>query len=105
MLLHISTSPRVLATLLAELASPPVPISTPISDAQARRLPYLQARIKEGMRMLASPVILFREVPKGGDVLSGLFVPEGTWVGFNFISLMMDKGIFGTDAKIFRPER
>jgi hypothetical protein len=54
--------------------------------------------------MLASPVILFREVPKGGDVISGLFVPEGTLFGFNFVSLMMDKEIFGTDAKIFGPE-
>lgn len=55
--------------------------------------------------MLPPPSIAFREVPKGGDMLSGLFVPEGTWVGFDVLGLMMDPALFGADAKMFRPER
>ena len=46
-----------------------------------------------------------RVVPKGGAILSGHFVPEGTVVGINGWATQRDKGVFGDDAKSFRPER
>ncbi|KAI1401216.1 pisatin demethylase [Hypoxylon fuscum] len=80
--------------------------SSPIRDTEARQLPYLQAVIKEGLR--AFPVVtatFFKKVPKGGDVIGGYFVPEGTEVGHNVLGVMRSKKYWGDDADVFRPER
>lgn len=106
MLIHILTSPRVHTRLMAEFTAPPVKISSPITDVEARQLPYLQAVIKESMRVLPPAIGAdFREVPLGGDVLCGKFVPAGTWVGLNWVAMLMNKECFGHDATLFRPER
>ena len=47
--LYIITNPRILAKLRNEMSSNL--ISNPISDSEARKLPYLQAVIKEGLRI------------------------------------------------------
>jgi cytochrome P450 len=59
-------------------------ISSPISNAEAKQLPYLQAVIQEGIRMLP-PIsgLSTKVVPAGGDIICGVQVPEGTWVGIN----------------------
>jgi len=82
-------------------------ISSPvITDAEADALPYLQAVIREGMRMWP-PTTGFgsKQVPKGGDVICGYHVPEGTQVAQNFWGMMRLKSIWGEDADAFRPER
>lgn len=81
-------------------------ISSPIKDVESRQLPYLQAVIKEGLR--AFPVVtatFFKRVPKGGDTISGFYVPEGTEVGHNVFGIMRAKKYWGEDADVFRPER
>jgi cytochrome P450 len=94
----------VLATLLKEISE--ASISTPITDAEARKLPYLQAVIKEGLRIFP-PVtgIMFKEVPAGGDTIKGFYVPEGTGIGWSSFGLMRNVEVWGDDAKLFRPER
>lgn len=47
----------------------------------------------------------FKAVPQGGDTLKGLFVPEGTGIGWSPFGLMRNEAIWGADAKMFRPER
>lgn len=47
----------------------------------------------------------YKVVPRGGDTLNGIFIPEGTAVGHNSFSMMRRKEIFGEDVEIFRPER
>jgi cytochrome P450 len=77
-----------------------------ISYETARRLPFLQAVIKESMRII--PVVAVqppRFVPKGGDTLAGHFFHEGLTVGVNPWSTRMNAKYFGDDAHIFRPER
>ncbi|RDW80147.1 hypothetical protein BP6252_04785 [Coleophoma cylindrospora] len=103
-LLHISTSPRVLNRLVSEIAS--TPISSPITDAEARKMPYLQAVIKEGLRIFP-PVtgLMFKDVPAGGDTLNGYYVPENTKLGYCAFGLMLDTNLWGPDSKMFRPER
>ncbi|KAE9377586.1 cytochrome P450 [Stipitochalara longipes BDJ] len=77
-----------------------------ISYETARRLPYLQAVIKESMRLV--PIISVqppRCVPKGGDTLCGYFFREGLNIGVNPWSTRMNVKYFGDDADTFRPER
>jgi cytochrome P450 len=59
--------------LLEEISS--ASISKPIKDAEARKLPYFQAVIKEGLRVFP-PVTgaISKEVPPGGDAINGFFV-------------------------------
>lgn len=53
-------------------------ISDPITFQEAQSMPYLQAVIKESLRVHpAVGTILPRKVPKGGVKLAGTFFPEG----------------------------
>lgn len=113
--LYLLTHPRVYAALQAEVDAAVANGTAPrapsiISEAGARSLPYLQACIKEGMRVrpaAGSPVP--KRVPDGGDtvVVDGkpVFLPGGTNIGVSMFALQLNKGIFGDDAEEFRPER
>ncbi len=107
-MLHIMTNPAVYRKLQEEIDCNVSKgnVSSPVRDAEARQLPYLQAIIKEGLRM-KSPAggAFFKTVPPGGDVIDGLFVPAGTEIGVSHLSFLHSKQIFGDDADIFRPER
>lgn len=109
----ISTSPPILERLLAEARAGIAAgkISRPvIKDAEARTLPYLQACIKEGLRMYP-PVtgLLAKRVPDGGAHIEvdGVekFAPGGTQIGWNSWGMMRHESIFGEDVEIYRPER
>lgn len=107
-LLHLVANPRAYAKLQAEIdeASATARISSPIKDAEGRRLPYLQAVIKEGLRLLPpASGLFFREVPRGGDVIDGKFVPGGTHIGISHLAIQHSTRTFGPDAELFRPER
>jgi cytochrome P450 len=103
-ILHLISNPHVLNALLAEISS--AKISSPITDAEARKLPYLQAVIKEGLRIFP-PVtgLMFKDVPSGGDTVAGYFVPENMKIGYCAFGLFLDKKLWGEDAAMFRPER
>jgi cytochrome P450 len=80
--------------------------SSPIQDAEAREMPYLQAVIKEGLRIFPPVAGLgSREVPPGGDTFNGLFIPEGTKIGYCAWGMSRYKKIWGDDSNLFRPER
>ncbi|PHH79236.1 hypothetical protein CDD80_5320 [Ophiocordyceps camponoti-rufipedis] len=104
-LLHIISSPRVTTKLLAEIRAshPSWPV---ITDAEARAMPYLQAVVKEGLRMFP-PVagLMAKEVPKGGDTHKGIFLPEGTRIGYCAWGVARWPDVWGPDAHEFRPER
>lgn len=77
-----------------------------ISNSQAQALQYLRAVILEGLRQLQPLFGLgTRNPPKGGMVLGGVFIPEGTEVGIAGHSMLHRKDVFGEDADMFRPER
>jgi cytochrome P450 len=103
-MLHLLTNPPVLTRLLAEIKT--ADISDPIQDSEARKIPYLQAVIKEGLRC-HPPVtgLQSKFVPKGGDTLNGYYVPEGTRVGSCIWGVFLDEKVWGADARLFRPER
>jgi cytochrome P450 len=106
-MLRLLTSPRVLAKLRAEIDSAVADgrVSAPIQQSEARELPYLQAVIKEGLRI--NPPFLgqvAKAVPAGGDTYNGMYLPAGTCIGHNVFSLCRQP-VFGEDVDIFRPER
>ncbi|KAI8402406.1 hypothetical protein FOFC_17720 [Fusarium oxysporum] len=81
-------------------------ISSPITDAEARKLPYLQAVIQEGLRIKAPAAgPLFKQVPPQGDEIDGKFIPGGTQIGQSPFAVYHSKEIFGQDASLFSPER
>ncbi|KAI1842663.1 hypothetical protein JX266_011125 [Neoarthrinium moseri] len=107
-MLHIVTSPRVYSTLVNEIMGgiKSGAISSPIANDEAKRLPYLQAVIYEGLRMNAPFTgLLAKEVPAGGDTINGLFVPAGTRIAHSIWSVLRSRDVFGDDAELFRPER
>ncbi|KAG6364318.1 hypothetical protein INS49_005918 [Diaporthe citri] len=80
--------------------------SSPITVEEAKKLPYLQAVVAEGIRMRPpAPYGHYKSVPPGGDTINGMFIPEGTAVGHNSFSMMRRQEIFGADVEVFRPER
>lgn len=109
----ICTSPPILERLLFEINTgmSANDITRPIiKDSEARKLPYLQACIKEGLR-IHPPVsgLMAKMVPDGGAMIEvdGVekFAPTGTQIGWNSWSMMHDPNIFGADCDYFRPER
>lgn len=73
---------------------------------ESQRLPYLDACIKEAFRLHpAAGLPLERIVPKGGMEIAGHFVPGGTIVGCSAWLIHLDRGVFGEDAEVYRPER
>ncbi|RAL07996.1 cytochrome P450 [Aspergillus homomorphus CBS 101889] len=76
-----------------------------ITFKESQAMPYLQAVMKEAIRMHAATGLpLWREVPAGGATISGYFFPEGSVVGVNIWVAHYDEGVF-PDAQRFRPER
>ncbi|QKX62566.1 uncharacterized protein TRUGW13939_09727 [Talaromyces rugulosus] len=76
-LLHLITKPKYLEMLRGEIYSAIGAhlISCPISDADVKRLPFLQACVKEGLRIhLPFTGLLMKEVPPQGDVIHGVSV-------------------------------
>lgn len=72
--------PRVLERLRAEIKEHESQgtISDPIKFVEANQLPYLQAVIKEGLRMHpATGLSLSRVVPSDGATLAGQYFPPG----------------------------
>ncbi|KAF5688132.1 cytochrome P450 monooxygenase [Fusarium circinatum] len=107
-LFYLMSCPRVYRKLKEEIrgAIRERRASSPITAAQARELPYLQAVIYEGLRM--RPVTTgqqAKEVPTGGDTINGYFIPGGTSIAVNFSAILGSKALFGPDADVFRPER
>ncbi|KAK3400823.1 cytochrome P450 [Sordaria brevicollis] len=107
-MLWLLSTPSAYARLKAEiaLAIREGRISSPITHEEARKLPYLQAVLNEGLRMMPPVMCGFpRSVPPEGDMVCGRFVPGGTDLHINYIGMLQDKRIFGHDAHLFRPER
>jgi cytochrome P450 len=108
MMLHVVTNPGIYMQLQAEIdhGITSGKISSPITDTEARNLPYLQALIKEGLRYYPpAPSTMFKQVPVGGDTIDGKYLPEGTQIGGSALGIHHSKHIYGPDADLFRPER
>lgn len=101
-------NPNVYSKLRQELdeAKSSGRISSPVTWKESQELPYLDAVIKEALRLHpAVGLLLERIVPDGGLKLpDGPYLPPGTIVGVNpWIIHRTD--VFGEDVDAFIPER
>jgi cytochrome P450 len=107
-LLFLINTPHALNALKKEMddAIDAGKVSSPITDAEARQLPYLQAVIKEGLRYYPPQTALnYKQVPAGGAEIHGFRLPAGTQVGVSIQHITWDRALFGPDVDVFRPER
>ncbi|USP73751.1 hypothetical protein yc1106_01025 [Curvularia clavata] len=115
-LLYIMSHRRVYAKLQAEIDEAVKSGKAPaapgiVSDAEVRRLPYLGAVVREGMRMQPPVANIFSRVtPDEGDVavIGGkeYHIPGGTLIGYSALTMHRNNpSIYGEDCTVFRPER
>ncbi|EAQ87743.1 hypothetical protein CHGG_04362 [Chaetomium globosum CBS 148.51] len=100
--------PATFRRLAAEVRAAGFATDKPAPYAAARQLPYLEAVVREAMRLHpAVGMPLERWVPAGGLTLpgGGGYVPKGAGVGMNAYVVGRNKGVWGQDADEFRPER
>lgn len=118
---HDTVATAIRMSLLSLLTSPPTyrnpqteldaaiaagKINSPIRDAEARALPYLQAVIREALRKYPPATgFMTKVVPPGGDTVKGYYLPGGTELAVNICGITHQREVFGEDVEVFRPER
>ncbi|KAL8910993.1 MAG: hypothetical protein Q9171_003762 [Xanthocarpia ochracea] len=107
-LLNIVTNPSIYAKLQSEIdfiAATEDESDIVKNDVANQKMPYLQACIKEGLRVFP-PITALRErvTPPEGDIIDGHHIPGGVNVGLNMRGVLLNEA-FGSDASVFRPER
>lgn len=81
-------------------------LSEIVTYAEALKLDYFQACLKEAMRIRPAVGLgIYRNVPTEGIEIGGKFYPGGTQVAVNGWVLHRDKTVFGDDVEVYRPER
>lgn len=101
---NLLQKPSALSTLRTELREAKL-FEIP-TFKQVHKLPFLNAVIKESMRLFSIPNWpMERKVPAGGASIAGVFFTEGTSVGCMPAAVHLNKKAFGEDADVFRPER
>lgn len=106
---YILKNPHVLERVKAEIEAAESRgfLSTPVRyDEMKQHLPYMGACIKEGLRLgPPAPSLFARQIPKGGKVIDGHFIPGGSDVTVYSYTLQRNKEFYGDDAEEFKPER
>jgi cytochrome P450 len=100
--------PATYRRLVAEVRAAGFDAAKPAPYAAARQLPFLEAVVREAMRLHpAVSMPLERYVPREGLALpgGGGYVPGGCAVGMNAYVVGRNKEVWGEDAEEFRPER
>ncbi|KAL3454831.1 cytochrome P450 [Aspergillus insuetus] len=81
-------------------------VSSPIAFQEACALPFLDAVIKESLRLHPAACLTYpRIVPRGRMSLAGRYFPEKAVVEVNPWVAHRNPSIFGADASKFNPER
>nr|AFO67561.1 elymoclavine monooxygenase [Epichloe inebrians] len=102
---HILSSPIICAKLVTELDEHSSIIRDAFDYNKIQTLPYLNAVIKETLRIsVPVPGCLPRVVPEGGITLGSLSLPAGTAVSISQQAISLNNEIFSSPHR-FSPER
>merc|ERR1712151_1149381 len=77
----------------------------PLSYDMINRLDYLEAVIREGLRLHPSVPLDFKQVLADDTLPNGTWVSRGSSVAYSTYSMGRSKRIWGEDADVFRPDR
>lgn len=107
---HVYREPAVLQRLRDEIDTRVVKSDTGshsiLPHEAIQGMPYLQAVLKEIMRLWPVAGVTFsRVVPEGGAYLAGYHFRAGQVIGINYWAASRNTQYFGEDAAEFRPER
>jgi hypothetical protein len=103
---YVSTNKLAYKKLQDEIDEATKVVKSPIlTDQEARNLPYLQATIKEGLRMWPPISGLAPHMSDHDETVCGVRIPAKTNVAWGPASILKDKATFGQDAAIFNPDR
>jgi cytochrome P450 len=108
MFYYLCKNPRVYDKVVAEIDEMDQQgrLSEIITFAESNQMVYLQAAMKEAMRLHpAVGMLLERVVPEEGARIAGRYLPAGTVVGANPWVVARDPDVYGRDVDVFRPER
>lgn len=105
---YLLKNPETLARLQKEIdnATHEHRISEFVSWKESQTLPYLDACVKEALRL--HPPIGFpmeRIVPESGLEVDGYHIPAGTRVSMNPWAVHREIWLYGDDPDVWRPER
>lgn len=102
---YLAKAPEAYARLITELDE--AKLSLPAQWKDIKALPYLDAVIREAVRINPAIAMVFeRIVPQSGFTLpDGRLIPAGTKIGINPAVTNRNKEIFGADADEFNPDR
>ncbi|KAI4967180.1 hypothetical protein ZWY2020_029509 [Hordeum vulgare] len=101
---ELMRNPDVMAAVRAEMKAA-LPQEMVITEADVAKLPYLQAAVKESMRLHpVAPLLLPRMVVEEGVEIGGYAVPKGATLIFNSWSIMRDPTAWERPDE-FLPER
>ncbi|THV01861.1 cytochrome P450 [Dendrothele bispora CBS 962.96] len=79
--------------------------SRPPSFPDIKHLPYIQALVKEVLRWKPPAPLGIPHAVTEDDYYDGYFIPKGSVIFANVLSLNRDPEIYGPDAAQFRPDR
>ncbi|KAG0274791.1 hypothetical protein BGZ95_009459 [Linnemannia exigua] len=99
---HETTSAAV--TWIFHIGRPKESSKTPLSYDVLNALPYLNACVKELLRIIP-PVHLTSRVASRDDKILGYDIPKGTQLFLSSACIHKLKSVYGEDAEEFKPER
>ncbi|MCO5587906.1 hypothetical protein L7F22_041858 [Adiantum nelumboides] len=98
-------NPRVQSRLYAEVQQAAARRDSSLRDADIARMPYLQAVVKEGLRMHPpGPLLSWARLAVHDVEVAGHFIPAGTTAMVNMWAITHDEEIW-EEPGVFQPER
>ncbi|KIV99855.1 uncharacterized protein PV09_08523 [Verruconis gallopava] len=108
--MYLVQTPRAIRRLRAEVQDAQANLASRSREALPcavlQNMPYLQACVKEALRLHSAVGLpLWRQSPSGGVKVGGEYFPASVDIGLNPWVAHYNADIWGPDTKEFRPER